>query len=84
MSATQARNNFFDIMNAAIYGNQITVVLKNGEEAMTMAPVKKKKKFDWDEYMKNLKTLSTMLTEEDYKDMEETRKGFDKPRFPNW
>lgn len=82
MNATEARKNFFDILNAAVYGGQVTIIVKNGKEVATIQ-AKKKKKFDLKKYMKSLNTLHELMTGDDYKDIEKTHKSF-KTRFPDW
>lgn len=51
LSATEARNEFFKLINAAYYGGQVTIVEKNGEEVAKIVPTEKKE-FDWKRYRK--------------------------------
>ena len=82
-TATEARNEFFDLLAAAKYGGQITIVTKNGQEAGQIGPRETKKKFDWKAYDKAVKGFVGLITDEDVEDMKRARKGF-KSRFPTW
>lgn len=43
LSATDARNEFFRLINAVYYGGQVTIIEKNGEEVAKIVPTEKKK-----------------------------------------
>ena len=81
ISATQARKSFFDLLNAAQYGGQTTLIKKNGKVVAEIAPLKPK--VDWQAYLKVLEKMEPILTKEDVKDIKAVRKSF-KNRFPNW
>ncbi|MBU0578797.1 type II toxin-antitoxin system prevent-host-death family antitoxin [Patescibacteria group bacterium] len=83
MTATIARTQFFELINAAYYHGTQTVLTKNGKEMARIVPPVEKK-VDWDEYMKRLENFKPFLTDKDVEDYKQIRAGFNKPRFPDW
>lgn len=58
MTATEARKNFFDILNAAIYAGQTTVVSKNGVKVAEIKPKKiQNQGKSWSEYRTFLESI---------------------------
>ena len=82
LPATQARNSFFELLDAARFMGQVTEVLKNGKVVALIVPPEKKE-VDWATTLKELKALGTFLTEEDAQDIANKRKQFDR-KFPGW
>lgn len=82
LTATQARNQFFDLINSAYYAGQVTEVMKNGRVVARVVPVEAAP-FDWKAYRAELKKVVGMFTEADYKAMANARESF-KSRFPSW
>lgn len=83
MSATLARKNFFDLINAAHYNGQVTVITKNGEEVARIAP-QEQKKFDWKAHKAKLQQMTPFLTDDDVAEYKLIREELNKPRFPEW
>ena len=61
-TATEARNEFFKLINAAFYGGTVTVVKKSGEEVARIIPAKSKN-FDWDAYVKDVELMGGDLAD---------------------
>ncbi len=76
VSATEARNNFFELLNEVIYGDKEVRVYKNKQPAVRIVG-DKKAKVDWDEYKKKVKAARGIFTKEDEEVIEKIRKEFD-------
>ena len=83
MTITTARAQIFEIIDAAYHQGIETILTKNGREVAKIVPLEKKQ-FDWDDYLKRLENFKPFLTDKDVKQIEDARKSFNKPRFPNW
>lgn len=75
VSATKARQTFFDLLNAAKYGQQVTKILKNGKEVARIMPPEKAK-INWAAYLKEIKTLGSFLTAQDEIQTKQARENF--------
>lgn len=82
-TATEARNEFFDLIAAAKYGGQVTVVTKNGKPAVRIVP-EEKQKVDWKEFRKVMKAAGGIFTDEDVRIIRKARIDSRKSRFPEW
>lgn len=79
ITATQARTEFFDLINAAKHGGQTTIITKNGKIAAKIVPevtvdLETKQK----ETKKLLASLGGIFTNEDVQASQEFRRSFDK------
>lgn len=81
MTSTQARQAFFELIDAAQYHGQITQITKHGKVVAEVRPVERS---DWAAYLEELKKIGPVLTDEDAKQIEQVRKDSYKPRFPDW
>jgi prevent-host-death family protein len=81
-TATEARNEFFELIAAAKHAGQETIVVKNGKKVARIMPIRRNK-FDLSAYLKNIEELRKCLTEEDFKAMAKVRKEFDR-KIPGW
>ena len=82
-TATQARVEFFDLIAAAKYGNQVTHITKNGKPVAKII-ADKKPKFDWNKFLKALEACKGIFTEEDAKQIKQVRIDSYKNRYPEW
>ena len=76
VSATEARNNFFELVNEVMYGNQVVEVYKNKKPAIRLVSTSKDE-VDWDEYRAAMKRVAKSFTKEDEKMMKNVRKELD-------
>lgn len=83
MTATTARKQFFELLDAAYYQGLETILTKNGKKVARIVPIEEEG-VDWDAYLKKIKNFKPFLTDEDVKEIEDARKSFNKPRFPDW
>lgn len=82
-TATQARIEFFDLINAAKYNNQETKITKHGRSvAKITADVKPE--FDWPAFKKALKACRGIFTEKDVAQIKQARIDSYQNRFPEW
>lgn len=72
VSATAARNNFFDLLNQVMMGATVTVV-KDAKEVAEIVP--KKRKTDWKGLMKAMKAAHGILKDYDPHDNPLRRPG---------
>ncbi|MBU1088734.1 hypothetical protein KKC08_05600 [Patescibacteria group bacterium] len=82
IGASQARNDFFNMLLAVREGQVFDITYK--DEVVAVVKKKKKKQFDWGKYKKNLKKWDKILAKSDWSDLEQVRKDFNKKRFPEW
>ena len=83
-TATEARNEFFDLILAAKYGGQVTIVTKNGNVAAQISPPNPIKKPDWKKINEAMKALGGTFTDEDVKIIRKARIDSRKNRYPDW
>ncbi|MBU0576388.1 type II toxin-antitoxin system Phd/YefM family antitoxin [Patescibacteria group bacterium] len=83
MTATIARTQFFELVNAAFYQGIETVITKNGKEMARIVPPNVKK-VDWGKRLEELKNFTPFLTDKDAEQIKAARRSLNKPRFPNW
>ena len=81
-TATEARREFFDLLAAAKYNQQVTEISLNGEPVAVIAP-SGEKKFDWEKYIKDMKKFDRVLAKSDWSDLKKIRKSFDL-RIKGW
>lgn len=83
VGATQARNEWFDILELTKINKQITDIMLNGEVVATISP-KKKEGFDWDEYKKEIDMACRKLRESGWEPAKDFRKKFKFRRYKGW
>ena len=83
VTATQGRQQFFDLINQAQYAGQITQILKNGQPVAKIVPMDAKK-IDWQKLETARKWLHHNLTAQDYQDIKVAHDSLDTPRLPDW
>lgn len=64
MSATKARNNFFELLNQVALGNTEIIIEKDSKEVAVLTP--KKQKIDWKEFRRAAKVAKGILKDSDY------------------
>lgn len=74
-SATQARKEFFALIQAAVLHGQETVVTQRGKPVVRIK-ADKPKTIDWEKYDKAVKYLRKTLTEQDFQDMQRAHDTF--------
>ena len=72
VSATSARNNFFELLNKVAMGQQF-IIEKDSKEVATLSP--KKQKIDWVEFRKASKAVHGIWKDYDEKDNPLRRSG---------
>lgn len=77
LPTTKARNQFFDLVNAARYNNQVTVIIQSGQAVAQIVPIEKKK-IDWKNLNKNLQKVAGIFTQADEDFILHGRKTFDR------
>lgn len=82
-SASQARKEFFDLLAAAMYKGQTTVITKSSKVAAKIVPCEEKL-FDWEKYKKELKKIDKVLEKYDWNDLKKIRKNFELRKYPEW
>ncbi len=83
INATEARQNFFDILAAAKNKKQITKIKLNGVVVAKIIP-EEEKKFDWDAYEKRMKEAIKVLRKDNWDDVLEVRKKSKIRRYKGW
>ena len=73
-SITQARDEFFALVNAAMYHQQTTIVTKQGKAAAKIVPADEQP-FDWNEYWKVVKSTRGVFTKDDVKQIKAAREN---------
>lgn len=76
MTVTQLRSCIFDVVEAAKINKQITDIMLHGEVVASLVP-KKKKKFDWDKYIREQEKTDRVIRGADWSDLKKVRKSFD-------
>ena len=82
-SASQARKDFFDLLAAAMYRGQTTIITKSNKIAAKIVPCEEKL-FDWKKYKKELKKIDEVLEKHDWNDLRKIRKNFELKKYPKW
>ncbi len=82
LSATQARNQFSDLITAAKFAGQVTIIVQSGKPVAQISPVEEKK-IDWKRLRENLQVAGGIFTTEDEEFIVEGRKHFDRD-LGNW
>ena len=82
ISATQARQNFFKLLDQVKADGQPIDIIKDGVVVATLQPPVKAD-VDWPAYFKELAAAVPFITDEDVEQMKAARKGW-KTRFPEW
>lgn len=82
-TATEARKEFFDLINAAKYGGQETVVTKNGKKVARIIPEESKER-DWEKYKRVVEAAGGIFADEDVKQIRQARIDSRKNRYPEW
>ena len=72
-TATEARREFFDLVNAAMYGGQITWITKGKRKATKIVPVDEKK-INWVKYKRSIAAAGGIFTGDDVKDVQNVRR----------
>ena len=72
-TATEARREFFDLVNAAMYGGQVTWITKGKRQAAKIVPIDEKK-IDWIKYKKAIEAAGGIFSDEDVKDVQKVKK----------
>lgn len=83
-TATEARNDFFNLILAAKYGNQITIVTKNGQPAAHIQPPHNTKRKNWGKIKAALKAAGGIFTDEDVRQIRQMRIDSRKSKYPDW
>lgn len=83
VNATEARQNFFDILSAAKEKGQITKIKLNGLVVAKIVP-EEEKKFDWDKYRLEVEEAVKHLSKFDWSDVLEVRKKSKARRYKGW
>lgn len=84
VSATEARNNFFELLNMVKYGDQVVDVYKNDKLTVRMSMPGDQGKIDWGEKLVKLKSKMPILTKEDEKQVEKIRAESKINKYPEW
>lgn len=82
IGASQARNDFFNMLLAVRKGQVFDITYK--DEVVAEVKKKKKKEFDWAKYKREMKSVDKELRKMDWSDLKQVRKDFNKMRFPEW
>lgn len=83
INATQARQNFFDILAAAKDKKQITKIKLNGVVVAKIIP-EEEKKFDWDAYERRMEKAMKVLRKSTWDDVLEVREKSKIRRYKGW
>jgi antitoxin (DNA-binding transcriptional repressor) of toxin-antitoxin stability system len=83
INATQARQNFFDILAAAKNKKQITKIKLNGLVVAKIVP-EVEEQFDWDKYEKEAAEAVERLRKYNWDDVLEFRKKTKIRRYKGW
>lgn len=83
INATEARQNFFDILAAAKNKKQVTKIKLNGIVVAKIVP-EEEKKFDWDAYETRMKKAIKVLRKSNWDDVLEVRKKSKIRRYKGW
>lgn len=83
MNATKARNQFFDLLEAAKYNRQITEVMLNGKKVAMIGPIEEDE-FDWNKYKREMKKAVNYLSKFDWSDVLSKRKRWKIRRYRGW
>ena len=75
LNATDARNNFFDILTAAKYEGQVVLVTKNKKNMARIVPVDGED-FDWKKYITDWKKNRLIIRQSDWSDLSQVRSNF--------
>ena len=75
LNATEARNNFFDILMAAKYKGQVVLVTKNNKSMAKIVPVEVDE-FDWKKYIMDWKKNRMKIRQSNWSDLDGVRKNF--------
>lgn len=81
LTATQARTQFFDLIEAAFQQGQIAKITRHGR---VVAEIRPPEAFDYDRYLALLKNFKPIFTDEDVEMIKKVREDSKKPRFPDW
>lgn len=81
ISATKARNNFFELLNQVASGTQI-IIEKDNKEIAILSP--KKRDFDWDKFQKALKQTRGILKDYTVEEISPLRKKGAWGKFGKW
>lgn len=87
VTVSEFRNKLSNYLDLLIKGEIISITDgRKGKKLLTIKKTKKKKKeFDWDEYMKFLDNFEPFLTDKDVSDMKRFRKATNKRlKENNW
>lgn len=83
LNATEARKKFFDLLTAAKFKKQVTRILVNGELYAVIKPVKKKK-INWEKYLKEMEEGLAYLRKLNWNDVLEVRKKTKVRKYKGW
>lgn len=83
LGATEARNNFFEILTQVKHGGQVVKVYKNNK-LMARIVGEDEEEVDWRAKLKSLKAEMPIFTGEDERTIEEVREKSKEKRFPEW
>ncbi len=81
VSATSARNNFFELLNQVAAGTQV-IIEKDSKEVAMLSP--KKQKIDWKEFKKAAKAAKGILKDYDPKKDNPFRRRGAWPSLGKW
>ena len=84
INATEARQNFFDLLAAAKNKKQVTKIKLNGLIVAKIVP-EEEKKFDWDKYEKEAAKAVKRLRKKNWDDVVDfVENGTDIRRYKGW
>lgn len=82
MSATKARNNFFELLNQVALGETQVIIEKDKKEIAILSP--KKKGFDWDKFKKALQESQGILKDYTEEEIAPLRRRGSWGNFGKW
>lgn len=78
INATEARKNFFSILDEVYFDGKEYVIEKGSRVKVKVSPVVVPKKFDFTKYRSDIKKMKGVFTEKDFKDIQAARKSMDR------
>lgn len=83
INATEARKNFFSILDEVFYGGKEVIIKKGGKVKVRVTSVVSPKKFDFAKYKENIKKIGKIFSDADVKDFQKARRSMDR-KLGNW
>lgn len=83
INATEARRNFFSILDEVYFDGKEIVIEKGNRVKVKIIPVMAPKIFDFAKYRENIIKIGKIFSDEDVRDFQKTRKSMDRD-LENW